>query len=143
MYRGNRIKEVVLGDHTFKIKEFTPNVACFWAFRLFGTVTGAMLGESDAIGKFINMQRSDFNALMLDALSVVMVEMPSGVQPFYREDGGYSISDVQNTLVFELVVEAFTNSIAPFLSKDLIARLQKSLAGTFPTIGLSDSSTPQ
>lgn len=140
---ARNIKEVPLGEYNFKIKQFTPEVACFWALRLLGTATDAALGNPDAINNFINMQRKDFNTLMFDSLSVVNIEMESGLQPFYNPDGGYALGTPDNTLVFKLVVQAFTFSLAPFLSMDLRASLQETLSDIFQKPGPETSSSSQ
>lgn len=133
--RPGKIKEVTLGGQEYRVKEFTPEVACFWAFRLFGSVASALTGDAESINQFINMNRRDFNGLMLDCLSVVSVKMESGTHPFFKEDGGYAIPDVPPTTVFQLVVEAFSYSIAPFLQKEIVNSLKASLLGSLPTTG--------
>jgi hypothetical protein len=143
---SRKTKELVLGEYNFTIKQFTPQTACFWAFRLLGSLgEGALFGDlSKAIGQFIGMQRADFSALMYDCLSVVNVQMESGPQAFYRADGGFAVMDPENPIVFELVVEAFTFSLAPFLNKEMIARLKNSLVGCFPqATGPENSSSDQ
>lgn len=146
-------KELTLDGQVYRISKFTPEVACFWATRLFGDMAGAVgpsgkIKQEDVpkfIAKFARMQRNDFALLQRDCLSFVVTKFNiAEFQPLVDEDGNYTLPDIAAPTVFALTIHAFMYSIADFFAE---GEAMTSLVGLFgdttapPTNTSTNSST--
>lgn len=126
-------KEIEIEGTTFKIKKFTPDVACFWATRLFGDLMSKASGISrQALAEFVQgftkMERKDFSALQKDCLSFIQIKFESGWHPLLNSEGYCTKTDLSNPDILALMTHSFMFSISDFFAQ---SRLE-SLLGAFP-----------
>jgi hypothetical protein len=141
MTHNQQEKDVSLGALKFRIRKFTPEVACFWAMRLFGNLLSGVIGQGKfsmenvaaLIASFVQMERKDHAMLQRDALSSVYVIMDSGVHPLLNSEGFYTVPDVPAPSILALTIMAFEFSMRDFFDPALLA----TLAGAIP--GLSSA----
>ena len=146
MIKRSTYKEITVQDGdtalTIRIKQFTPEVGCYWAFRLLGSFGMTSFGLADlrkVIHDFINMNRKDFFELMKDCLHGATVQMGEEFHPFYSDERGYAIANIEPTAVFEIVVEAMVYSLTPFFVKKLAGKLEALVLGSFAKTGEENS----
>lgn len=142
-------KELTLGSSTFKIRKFTPDVACYWATRLFGDLMAQANGFSleklpEIVKDFTRMERKDFAAFQRDCLSFVTVKFESGWHSLLNSDGHITKTDLKNPEIMALSIHSFMFSIADFFDPALL----ETMLGALPvseteetTTGSSDSFT--
>lgn len=146
MTRPNQEMELPLGGRTYKIRKFTPETACFWAFRVFGNLTGLMTDKraDDVAREFINYTTKDtpeFKRFMADCLRHVLVPMESGTWPLVNEQGAIILPDINWADVMELIFYSFSFTLQDFFDQARIPRLRDTVASMFLKTGPENSST--
>lgn len=143
MHRREQEKTITIENRTFKIKKFNPETGCYWALKLFGTMSGSLTGGEDIIAKkiqeFITMQRSDHKELHRDCLSHVFEMLEAGPAPVMNAQGYYGVEGVDAPLAFQLMVHAFSFSIADFFTKELLGSLVSSLQEMGLSVTINES----
>lgn len=145
-------KEHIIGDRTFRIRKFTPQVGCQWAFKLIGTVSSVAVtvmgkgevNDGDVVKKltnFTNMDPEDFKLLYQNCLEVVFEVIPGGTLQVVNSEGFPSVKDFESPLAFELMTASFLFSMIDFFDKALLARLGGMVQDTFQTVGKEISSS--
>lgn len=145
--RTGQEQEIQVGDFTFVIRKFTPQVACFWATRLFGKLIGSASGMklsiedlSGIIEEFITMERKDADMLLKDCLSHVFIRLESGLHPVMNANGTMAKSEIDNPTVLQLIFLAFGFSITDFFAPEALKGVVQGLGGV---LGLDLSETPK
>lgn len=143
--RPGQFIELTLSGRDFKIKKFTPETACFWAFKLLGDLAFSS-GEElvSQLKSFMRqMQRAEFRTLQADCLSHVLITMDSGTHPLLGEMG-LAVNDLPNDAIFELTIAALSFSMRDFFAQDRIQAIMGHVVGMFlPPTGPANSSASQ
>lgn len=138
MPRRPQETEIQIEDQTYKIKKFTPDKACKWAFRLLGNMdlAGASNDLSDEeaakemnkkIQSFTAMPEKEFKEFQKDCLASVWAVHPAQTIPVLNSDGSFAIVDIEATTIFELTLHSFMFSIMDFLDQSFLGRMMKGL----------------
>jgi hypothetical protein len=141
--RPGQEAELVLNGQTFKIKKFTPETACFWAFRLLGDLAFTDDDQvAEQIKTFIRgLDKKQSRELQQDCLGQVIVRMESGAHPLINEMGAISVDTLSNDQVFELVLGSFAYSMRDFFAQARMGSIMETVAGLFRTTGPENSSS--
>jgi hypothetical protein len=138
MARGPQETEVIIGEVTYKVKKFTPDTACKWAFRLLGKMdlTGSMQNLSDEeklkeltkkVETFTSMPEKDFKEFQNDCLKHVWAVYPAQTLPILNNDGTFNVTDIDNPTLFELTINSFMFTVIDFLDQAFLGRLMTGL----------------
>lgn len=141
--RINQEKELVLNGQTFKIRKFTPETGCYWAFRLLGTMA-TLQGDdfAEKIQSFMLMDKKEFKTFQRDCLSHVFVSMgEAGTHTLMNDEGFLILPDLPTPDVFQLTLHAFMFTVADFFDKALIQSIMQAVQGVFQKIGAEASSS--
>lgn len=140
--RPNQYKDVVKEGKTFRIRKFTPEIASYWAFRLFGDLAAFGIssinlkdlfnGNVDKaieqvtsklptlIREFTRMKREDFQDFQRDCLAFVDVKFDlEGFAPLVNSEGFFTAQGIPNPVLFELTTESFLYTIQDFFGLGL------------------------
>jgi hypothetical protein len=143
--RRTQEKTIPLEGRTFTIRKFTPQVGCYWAFKLFGSMAGGVTGGEKAIAeqvqKFILMSRDDFTELQRDCLTHVVEHLEGGLIPVINPQGYFGVADIDSPLAMQLMVHSFMFSISDFFTPELLGSLVSSLQGLGLTVETTSGST--
>ncbi len=121
-------KEIEVNGATFKIKKFTPDIACYWATRLFGELMAKANGFSldklpELIQGFTQMDRKDYALYQRDCLSFVAVKFESGWHSLLSAEGHITKPDMKNPDILALMLHSFMFSMSDFLDPSLLESL--------------------
>lgn len=141
-------KEIDIKGKTFKIKKFTPQIACYWATRLFGDLIAKVNGFSmeklpELIQEFTHMPRRDYEDFQRDCLRFVYVKFDSGWAPLVNSDGFFTVPEIDSPTVLQLMLHSFLFSIVDFFDPALLEGLVGLVpdSSTQTQTGASDSYT--
>lgn len=154
MSHNQQEKDVSFSGQTYRIRKFTPEIACFWAMRFFGNAITGVLGQGKfsmamvgkLIGEFVAMQRNDHALFQRDCLSSVYVVTPQTVHPLVNSEGFLTVPDIPSPVVFALTVASFEFSMRDFFDPSLLAALAGAIPGLssmFEKTGSETSSSSQ
>lgn len=132
--RPDQEKVLELNGSTYRIKKFTPEIACYWAMRLFGDILGGLSSKTkftpsqmtkliDQFTKALTKDREQFESFQRDCLSFVMVKFESGLHPLVNSEGFLTQTDLPSPSVFALTIHSFMHSMSDFLDPSLLGNL--------------------
>lgn len=125
MPRGPQTEDITIDTQLYRINKFTPDKACKWAFRLFGSMAN-MSTEDDFIKKveeFTAMPEKDFKEFQKDCLQFVVAVYPAQNAPVINNDGTIALADIAATTIFQLTLHSFMFSISDFFDPALLESL--------------------
>lgn len=123
-------KSVFLQGQEYVIKKFTPQVGCFWAFKVMGKLMGGAAGSevsgldvAKIVEDFTRMEPKEFQTFQKDCLSFVFVKFDSGLHPLVNPEGFLTQPDMPGPIAFLLMIESFKHSIFDFFGEDVLKSL--------------------
>lgn len=117
-----------LDGKVFRIHKFTPDVASYWGFKLFGDLAafGLSMGGTDEIKDklprlikdFTEMPRKQFAEFQKDCLSFVSVRFDlAGFKPLVNSEGYFTVTDISNPTLLQLTTDSFMFTISDFFAQ--------------------------
>ena len=137
--RASQQKEITFLGWSYRLTKFTPEVACFWATRLFGElikqasssrISASVLPE--IVSGFINSlssKKEDWALFQRDCLANVSVRFEAGWSPLVNSEGNFTQTDIAAPAVMMLITSSFMFSISDFFDQSVIEELPNLLGG--------------
>jgi hypothetical protein len=125
--KNNQYQDKVLDGRSYRIAKFSPEVASYWGFRLFGDLAafgmkaGTVDGMRDELPKLIKdftcMGRKEFAEFQKDCLAFVSVKFDlEGYRPLVNSEGFITVPEISNAALLKLTTESFMFTIADFFA---------------------------
>lgn len=142
--RSDQYQEKEIGGKVFRISKFTPQVASYWGFKLFGDLAafGVQFGTGEGmveklpqlIKDFTRMPRREFEEFQQDCLSFVSVKFDlSGFSPLLNSEGFVTAPDISNPTLLQLTTDSFMFTISDFFGQWLAESKEAPAAQSGPT----------
>lgn len=130
MDRPSQQMELKIGERVFKIQKLTPETGTYWAFKLFGSLSGTIKGKNplDAASEFFQkLTPEEFNSLQRACLNRVTTRYADGPTAVMYTDGTLAVTDLNNADLLKLMVTAFAFSLRDFFQADYISGFLESV----------------
>jgi len=130
MSRALDEKSVSLAGNEYIVKKFTPQIGCYWAFKILGKLmsgatsaqfTGLDVGK--IVENFTEMEPKEFERFQKDCLSFVFIRFDSGLHPLVNSEGFFTQPDLAGPVAFLLTIESFKHSIFDFFGEEVLKSL--------------------
>lgn len=146
MLRDN-VKTITIDGLNYQLSKFTPDIACYWAFKLFGSMATSSTGDlTEQINEFTDMPKTRFKEFQIDCLSHVTTILPAGPVRIVDQTGNFAV-EIDGPTAFQLTLHSFMFSIIDFFGEDLlkgiVQSVQEIFQGSADTNNLTNSSIPQ
>ncbi|KKQ88301.1 MAG: hypothetical protein UT13_C0002G0010 [Candidatus Pacebacteria bacterium GW2011_GWF2_38_9] len=127
-------KDIEMEGRKFRIKEFTPDVGSYWAFKFFGSSFSVSEDKEKAekrIQEFFKMPRNEYKELQNDCLKSCFEILPAGETPIVNNEGNFSVVNLSPAIVLNLVMTTFQFNLEPFFVESLSKPLPESAEQSF------------
>ncbi len=121
-------EDFVLNDKSYKIRKFTPQTACYWAFKLFGSMMSAkefsmnaLLAEAQNFA--MSMDQKNFALFQKDCLSSVLAISPHNNFAVIDGNGNLTVPDMTAPEAMQLTIKSFIYSISDFFDLSLLGAI--------------------